>query len=93
MPQAKLTHIVFHCFDRRTGGDFQDFHLYYMPMNPVDLNGFIEFQKQQIEELGYGIVNFDFETRYTDINLYAIFESSGQFCAEPGWFRYPDMPR
>ena len=90
---VRTTKITFHVYDKRTGGNFQDFVIYCNPMNCFDLVKYAEFQQEQIESLGYAVTSFDFETRYTEADLAYAFESSGVFCVEPGFTKIPEMPR
>lgn len=90
---TRTSKIIFHVYDKRTGGNFQDFILYYNAMNCFDLNKYAELQKDQIESLGYAVINFDYETRYTEADLGFAFENSNTFCVDPGFTKTPEMPR
>lgn len=90
---VRTTKINFHVYDKRSGGQFTTFTVYYNPMHAYDLNKFVEMQASEIENLGYGVLNVDYETRITEADIAAAFESSQQFCPEPGFNKVPDMPK
>lgn len=90
---VRTSRIIFHVYDKRTGGQFQDFVMYYNSMNSFDLNKYVEFQASQIESLGYAVTGYDWETRYTEADIASAFEASPNYCMEPGFNKMPDMPR